>query len=273
MKKALALIIAAVMMLTVLPMASFAEDAAIEKVEVGVIEPVAGDDLLNDYACYTENVKITAVKWFDIAAGSFADEIVFEEDCEYVTYVYVSADEGYTFTKETVVEINGYEVKANVAADGKTLTASLTQYCFAEAEPVEISEITIDFISPILGEPAFTDFLLETEGVYVADAAWFEVNSDKFIDDETNFSAGKYYIQVTFDVEGENYFSKDVKVIINGESSLDVSVNPDGTITAVAAFEIEEEPVEQSFFARIFSAIRTVFLTIVRFFGEMIGLN
>lgn len=154
------------------------------------------------------------------------------------------------------------------------LLAVLPIATFAEDETATvINEIEIDFIYPAAGEPAYADYFLVTDGCAVKEAHWFEVSSDKFIDEDATFSAGTYYMEVSF-AEDEGYeFGEEVTVLINGQEAINVTANEDGTITAVAQFEIEEEEEPQSIFARFFSTLRTVFLTIIRFFGELVGLK
>ena len=79
MKKVLSVILVAVMMLAVLPVASFAEDNVIDLIEMEIVAPTDGDALLTDGFCGTEGVTVTAddVKWFDITAGVFSNEIIF----------------------------------------------------------------------------------------------------------------------------------------------------------------------------------------------------
>lgn len=152
--------------------------------------------------------------------------------------------------------------------------AVITEVTETETEKTEVKEIVIDFISPVLGEPAYADCFVDSEGISVLEAKWFEVKSDDFIDETVAFSAGKYYIQAVIEADEGYYFADELSVVINGSEALDVSANEDGTITAVAAFEIAEQPEEEpSAFMRFFNAVATIFLAIVRFFGEMIGLN
>ncbi|MCQ2485479.1 MAG: hypothetical protein MJ168_09130 [Clostridia bacterium] len=145
---------------------------------------------------------------------------------------------------------------------------------FAEDENQSvINEIEIDFIYPTAGEPAYSDYFLVTTGCTVTEAHWFEASSDKFIDADSTFSAGKYYMEVTFDTEDEFEFGEEVNVIINGNDAVNVAANEDGTITAVAEFEIAEKEEQPSIFAKLLTNIKTIFLVIVRFFGELVGLK
>lgn len=154
------------------------------------------------------------------------------------------------------------------------LLAVLPIATFAEDEnQFVINEIEIDFIYPTAGEPAYSDYFLVTTGCTVSEAHWFEAKSDKFIDADSTFSAGTYYMEVTFETEEDFEFGEEVNVIINGKDAVNVAANEDGTITAVAEFEVAEKEEQPSIFARLFSTLKTVFLTIIRFFGELVGLK
>lgn len=145
----------------------------------------------------------------------------------------------------------------------------------ADVQANEIKEIVVDFIYPVIGDKAYTDSFLESDGVEVVDAKWFEESSDAFIGEDSQFKAGKYFIQVTFKAADGNVLADRVSVVINGKNAIDVTDNGDGTVTASGLFEIEEsgEETHQFSFLRFFEAVKTILLAIVRFFGEMIGLN
>lgn len=273
MKKLLSVILAAIMLLAVLPVASFAEDISIDYVEVTVETPVAGEELAGTFDCTNDNVNVTEVKWFDVSAGEYKNEITFTEDCEYVTYVSISAEEGYVFTTETVVVINEEGVKFTLGEDGKTLKASITQYCFHEEEPYPIEEISIDFITPVAGEYAFLDYILDSEDAYLSDAQWYNAETDEPLDYEAKFAKGTYYISVTFGSCSSGYFDRDTEVIINGAAAKTVTVNEDGTLTATAEFNCEGGSDVLSFFAKIINAVKTAFVAFVRFLGTFIGLK
>lgn len=162
------------------------------------------------------------------------------------------------------------------------MLAVLPMAVFAEGEepPVivepsvtAIDKIEIDFVYPVIGEAASEEYLLDTEGCAVVEAQWFAEEIDDFIEEGTTFSAGKYYITVTLSAEEGFEFSEEINVVINGNDAVNVDTNEDGTVTAVAAFELVEQEEQPSIFARLFEALRIVFLTVVRFFGEMVGLK
>lgn len=141
-------------------------------------------------------------------------------------------------------------------------------------ETVKIDKIVIDFIYPEFGEAALTDYFLENTDCDVVKTEWFEASSDKFIDDSATFSEGIYYMQVTFSAQEGAEFTDDVEVTINGKDALNVEVNSDGTVTAIAEFTVEkDQPQIVSIFQRLIDAIKTVFLAIVHFFGTMVGLK
>ena len=286
MKKLLSVILAALMLLAVVPMASFAEDVAAAGEEAVVNAPITWLDaefaeakhdtaLVNEFKSLTENVTVTDVKWFDVAAGSFKDELTFGANKAYIVYLYADTAEGYTFDSVVTVAAGDYTADTvTVSNEGKSLTAVFNIYCYADPEPNEIEEIVIDFSYPKFGETASANYFLENKDCTVEGTRWFEVSSDKFIDEDATFGEGKYYIEVTLKAADGNTFSKDVKAIINGSDALSVTVNEDGTVTAIAEFSIEKEvsPV-LSFFQKLINTVKTVFLTIVRFFGTMIGLK
>lgn len=139
----------------------------------------------------------------------------------------------------------------------------------------KIVEIVIDFVYPAAGEPAYTDYMLDSIQCTLESARWFEVSSDQFIDEGKPFSAGEYYIEATFKAQDGFEFFEDADVIINGAKALDVQLNEDGTLTAVGGFTVAEEAGNDvlSFIQNLINTVKTLFLTIVRFFGTMIGLK
>ena len=139
----------------------------------------------------------------------------------------------------------------------------------------KIVEIVIDFVYPAAGKPAYTDYMLDGIQCTLESARWFEASSDQFIDEGTPFSAGEYYIEATFKAQDGFEFAEGTDVIINGAEALDVQLNEDGTLTAVGGFTVEAEESDDilSFIQRLINTVKTVFFTIVRFFGTMIGLK
>lgn len=280
MKKFLSAFLAVMMLLAVLPVASFAEGEAPAEPEVincvaaTIAEAVAGEELVNDFTCLTENVQITEVKWFDVDAGTFCETLTFAEDTDYIVYVTATAADGYIFASDDIdVEINGESARVAVAEGGKTLTATVFIYCAPIVEPVVIDEINIDFIAPADGSPAFTDFVLDTEGVIVDDCAWYFVEEARYLDADESFEAGTYCIEVTFETDEDSKFADDVSVVINGNAADSVTVNENRTITAVAEFTCEKEDVVLPFFAKLFETVKSAFVAFVRFFGTMLGLK
>lgn len=286
MKKLLSVILAAVMLLAVVPMASFAEDVVVAGEDVVVNAPITWIDaefaevkhdtaLVNEFKALTENVTVTDVKWFDVAAGSFKDELTFGANKAYIVYLYAETAEGYAFDSVVTVTSGDYTADTvTVAEDGKTLTAVFNLYCYADPEPCEIEEIVIDFAYPKLGEAASATYFLENEDCTVEGVRWFEVSSDKFIDEDATFGEGKYYVEATLKAADGNVFSENVKAIVNGNDALSITVNEDGTVTVIAEFNIEREiPQALLFLQNLINTVRTAFLTIVRFFGTMIGLK
>lgn len=141
----------------------------------------------------------------------------------------------------------------------------------------KIEEVSIDFVYPAVGEAAVTDYILDGDKCVLASASWFEASSDKFIDEETTFSAGMYYIQATLKAQDGYEFAENVNVVINGIKALSIEFNEDGTITVIGGFAVEEKPEETNevlaFLQKLIESVKNVFLTIVRFFGTMIGLK
>ena len=80
-------------------------------------------------------------------------------------------------------------------------------------------------------------------------------------------------MQVTFGPAKNTSLGNNVNIIINGNEAIKVDYNEDGTVTAFAQFECAGKQIDLSIFARIFNTIKSAFLTIIRFFGTMVGLR
>ena len=202
---------------------------------------VAVDDMDKyeiDYECWQqmENDKPVAAWYSDGGShGSLPTITAFESGKTYVYSLMLKPKDGYSFSSETVITVNGNKVSSPFVggvmyiSDVKTITIRTVSVI----DVVEINGATVSFKDG--DKPVFTGNV--PDGVnYVLRAAWWELNSTTgLISTEPDFGSGIYENKITTFEAGKTYhygvyvvtygdvgnvryvFGPDTKLKINGE--------------------------------------------------------
>lgn len=212
------------------------------------------------YECWQqfENNEPVAAWYSDNGShGSLPKFKEFEGGKKYVYFLMLKPKDGYSFSSETIVTVNGQKVSAHFV-DGfmyvpavKTITASTVTVI----DVVEINDATINFKDG--DKPVFTG--KSPEGVkYAYNCEWWELDSKTgaisadffsgaYENKITTFESGKtyhygVYVKAVGFVESENtsyIFGPDTKLKINGEFvnykryENDTSDGSDGTLWVI----------------------------------------
>lgn len=214
------------------------------------------------YECWQqfENNEPVAAWYSDNGShGSLPTFTKFEGGKKYVYSLMLKPKDGYSFSSETIVTVNGQKVSAHFV-DGfmyvpavKTITASTVTVI----DVVEINDVTINFKDG--DKPVFTGNVPDGAN-YALRAAWWELDSktglistepewgsEIYENKITAFEAGKtyyygVYVTAVGFVESENtsyIFGPDTKLKINGEFvnykryENDTSDGSDGTLWVI----------------------------------------
>ena len=139
-----------------------------------------------------------------------------------------------------------------------------------------IDKVSIDFVTPKVGETATTENIMDDDyGCHLKNAKWLDAASDVYLSEDETFKAGEYIIEATFEAESGYKFKKaeSVEVIINGVEADKVEKNLDGTLTASLKFTCEEGGIKLPSLSNLFANIKTILTTFVRFIGSLLGLK
>ena len=214
------------------------------------------------YECWQqfENNEPVAAWYSDNGShGSLPTFTKFEGGKKYVYFLMLKPKDGYSFSSETIVTVNGQKVSAHFV-DGfmyvpavKTITASTVTVI----DVVEINDATVNFKDG--DKPVFTGNVPDGAN-YALRAAWWELDSktglistepewgsEIYENKITAFEAGKtyyygVYVTAVGFVESENtsyVFGPDTKLKINGEFvnykryENDTSDGSDGTLWVI----------------------------------------
>lgn len=214
------------------------------------------------YECWQqfENNEPVAAWYSDNGShGSLPKFKEFEGGKKYVYFLMLKPKDGYSFSSETIVTVNGQKVSAHFV-DGfmyvpavKTITASTVTVI----DVVEINDATVSFKNG--DKPVFTGNVPDGAN-YALRAAWWELDSktglistepewgsEIYENKITAFEAGKtyyygVYVTAVGFVESENnsyIFGPDTKLKINGEFvnykryENDTSDGSDGTLWVI----------------------------------------
>lgn len=214
------------------------------------------------YECWQqfENNEPVAAWYSDNGShGSLPTFKEFEGGKKYVYSLMLKPKDGYSFSSETIVTVNGHKVSAHFV-DGfmyvpavKTITASMVTVI----DVVEINDVTVSFKDG--DKPVFTGNVPDGAN-YALRAAWWELDSktglistepewgsEIYENKITAFEAGKtyyygVYVTAVGFVESENtsyIFGPDTKLKINGEFvnykryENDTSDGSDGTLWVI----------------------------------------
>lgn len=190
------------------------------------------------YECWQEfeNNEPVAAWYSDNGShGSLPTISKFESGKKYVYSLMLSPKDGYSFSSETVITVNGEKVLAPFVGGSMYIPAvkTITMPTLIAIDVVEINDVTVSFKDG--DKPVFTG--KTPDGAkYKYDCEWWELDSKTgaisseffsgaYENKITNFEAGKtyhygVYVKAVGYVESENttyVFTPDTKLKINGE--------------------------------------------------------
>ena len=188
-----------------------------------------------DYECWQQfkgNEPVAAWYSDNGAHGSLPTITEFESGEKYVYFLMLKPKDGYSFSHEAAVTVNGESATPSLLGDFLYLPAvkTITMPTLTVIDVVEISGATVSFQDG--DRPVFTGDVPD-DVYYVLRAAWWELNSTtgamstdfgNFYENKiTTFEAGKtyhygVYVVAYGDVGNVRYvFGPDTKLKINGE--------------------------------------------------------
>lgn len=220
------------------------------------------------YECWQqfENNEPVAAWYSDNGAhGSLPTITEFESGKSYVYSLMLKPKDGYSFSSETAVTVNGESVTSSLLGDFLYLPAvkTITMPTLTVIDVVEINGATVSFQDG--DRPVFTGDVPD-DVYYVLRAAWWELNSTTgLISTEPEFGSGIYKNKITTFEAGKTYhygvyvvaygdvgniryvFGPDTKLKINGEFvnykryEGDMSDGSDGTMWVLTDLTMTSE--------------------------------
>ena len=190
------------------------------------------------YECWQqmENNEPVAAWYSDNGShGSLPTITEFESGKSYVYSIMLKPKDGYSFSSETVITVNGQKVLAPFVSGSMYIPAvkTITIRTVSVIDVVEINGATVSFKDG--DKPVFTGDVPDNV-YYVLRAAWWELNSTTgLISTEPEFGSGIYENKITTFEAGKTYhygvyvvaygdvgniryvFGPDTKLKINGE--------------------------------------------------------
>ena len=190
------------------------------------------------YECWQQfkgNEPVAAWYSDNGAHGSLPTITEFESGKRYVYSLMLKPKDGYSFSSETAVTVNGESVTSSLLGDFLYLPAvkTITMPTIKVIDVVEINGATVSFQDG--DRPVFTGDVPD-DVYYVLRAAWWELNSTTgLISTEPEFGSGIYENKITTFEAGKTYhygvyvvaygdvgniryvFGPDTKLKINGE--------------------------------------------------------
>ncbi len=190
------------------------------------------------YECWQqfENNEPVAAWYSDNDShGSLPTITAFESGKSYVYSLMLKPKDGYSFSSETVITVNGQRVSAPFVGGSMYVPAvkTITMPTIKVIDVVEINDATVSFKDG--DKPVFTGDVPD-DVYYVLRAAWWELNSTTgLISTEPEFGSGIYENKITTFEAGKTYhygvyvvaygdvgniryvFGPDTKLKINGE--------------------------------------------------------
>ena len=164
----------------------------------------------------------------------------------------------------------------------KVLSIVLAAMMLLAAVPVTalavnyISGVTVAFVAPVKGEPAYTDSVMdEGQGCYVDSVKWLDADSDVYLTENDVFEDGEYIVEAILKAEDGYKFKKaeNVEVSVNGLEPDSVIVNEDGSLTVTAKFSCGNSGSGLKFIGRVLELLKAAFGAFIRMIGTMLGLK
>ncbi len=246
------------------------------------------------YECWQqfENNEPVAAWYSDNGShGSLPNITEFESGKKYVYSIMLKPKDGYSFSSETVITVNGEKVSAPFVGGSMYIPAvkTITMPTLIAIDVVEINDVTVSFKDG--DKPVFTGKVPDGAN-YAYRCEWWELDSKtgamstdfgNFYENRiTAFEAGKTYhygVYVTTygDVGNVRYiFTPDTKLKINGEFvnykryEGDESDGSDGTMWVITDLTMSPEtstPDSHSFIDRLID----LFAKVIKWFIDFIG--
>ncbi len=202
----------------------------IEKIEItGFKEPAIGETAQTDTVKVPKdaNYQIETIAWYD---WDTRDEITtFEEGYAYVFETCIIPEEGYEFSQDAVVLLDGEDITDICVINDNSLYVNF-DYWFKKVVP----EVRLDNIqNPAVGDMPFSDVKIPESSKYVIDEALWGVWNDElgYYEPFTGpFKAGEAYnLYVRIFVDDEEYMfdSDDTRVYVNGALCEDAYIYAD----------------------------------------------
>ena len=190
------------------------------------------------YECWQQfkgNEPVAAWYSDNGAHGSLPTITEFESGKSYVYSLMLKPKDGYSFSSETAVTVNGESAKSSLSGEFLYVPAvkTITMPTIKVIDVVEINDATVSFQDG--DKPVFTGDVPD-DVYYVLRAAWWELNSTTgLISTEPEFGSGIYENKITTFEAGKTYhygvyvvaygdvgniryvFGPDTKLKINGE--------------------------------------------------------
>ena len=235
-KKALSLLLALAMLLTLLPATAQAA-TSISSVTVTLDAPAIGAS--PDYTAvfpsgahyysdpYSDDVFRNDIGWRDLTANADVDPEsgVFQAGHLYQVTVYLTAQDGYSFSDSTAATMNGQPAGVRMASAQLWVT-----YTFP-ALPGPISSVSVTLDAPAIGAPPdYTAVFPGSAHYYSADhddensrndIFWYDVTAGAFLDPASGvFQTGhQYRVTVYLQAQDGYSFSDSTAAAVNGETA------------------------------------------------------
>ena len=220
------------------------------------------------YECWQEfeNNEPVAAWYSDNGShGSLPTITDFESGKKYMYFLMLKSKDGYSFSNEVAMTVNGESANSNLSGDFLYVPAvkTITMPTIKVIDVVEINGATISFKDG--DKPVFTGDVPDDVN-YVLRAAWWELNSTTgLISTEPEFGSGIYENKITAFEAGKTYhygvyvvaygdvgniryvFGPDTKLKINGEFvnykryEGDMSDGSDGTMWVITDLTMTPE--------------------------------
>ena len=195
------------------------------------------------YECWQEfeNNKPVAAWYSDNGShGSLPTITEFESGKKYVYFVMLKQKNGYSFSSETAVTVNGESVKSSLSGEFLYLPAvkTITMPTIKVIDVVEVNDVTVSFKDG--DKPVFTgkvpdgaDYafrcewwsLDENTGIVSTEPEW---GGDIYKNKITAFEAGKTYHYGVYVTAYTANISSNAKLIINGQEVSYTRIGSDG---------------------------------------------
>lgn len=227
-KKLFALCLALVMVLGIsIPTVANAEEGSnvIDVVEVnGVQEAIIGETVTEETFTVPDGANYTIYSgdsgWLVEYEPHYYDWLdngtVIESGKKYQVTVHVEPAEGYEFTEDTVMKINGNVVNGYVDVENQYATWNEYYSFYTGIDKVEITNVP----TAEIGGEATTQGVKVPEGANytVGDISWYNYTKDEFLDEGDVFEKGNRYSFCISLVAKDGYeFAEDAVVLVNGE--------------------------------------------------------